>query len=84
MERFTNTQQADLDLIYELAEGNARAEEGLYCIRSPQRNASDHRMLTKLYHNLSEYGSLRDNRHTDGGLRVTRTPSREQQRTSYC
>ncbi|GFV56939.1 hypothetical protein TNCV_1869801 [Trichonephila clavipes] len=34
-------------------------------------------MFTNLHHNLCEYGSLRGNRHGEGGPRITRTPSTE-------
>ncbi|GFV40451.1 hypothetical protein TNCV_4494081 [Trichonephila clavipes] len=44
MEHFTNTELADMHLIYELAEGNARAAEILYHERYLQRDAPDHRM----------------------------------------
>ena len=36
MERFTNTELADMNLIYELAEGNAKAAERLYYEKHPQ------------------------------------------------
>ncbi|GFV37234.1 hypothetical protein TNCV_2278081 [Trichonephila clavipes] len=45
MEHFTNTELADMHLIYELAEGKARAAEILHRERYPQRDAPDHRML---------------------------------------
>ncbi|GFS60651.1 hypothetical protein TNCV_5073811 [Trichonephila clavipes] len=64
MEHFTNTELADMRLIYVLAEGNARAADRLCRERYPPRDAPDRLMLAKLCRNLCEYGSLRDNRHT--------------------
>ncbi|GFV41880.1 hypothetical protein TNCV_2958961 [Trichonephila clavipes] len=76
MECFTNTELADMHLIYVLPEGNARAaQDRLYRKRYPQRDTRDHRMFTNLRHNLCECESLRINRHREGRTRVTRTLS---------
>ncbi|GFT98277.1 hypothetical protein TNCV_2903791 [Trichonephila clavipes] len=68
MERFTNTELADLHLIYRLAGGNARAADRVHHESYPQRDASDCRMFANL---LSEYGSLRGSRHNEGGTRIS-------------
>ncbi|GFU94565.1 hypothetical protein TNCV_2645511 [Trichonephila clavipes] len=59
MECFTNTELANMYLIYGLEEGIARIAERLYRKRYPQRDAR-----TTGCHNLCEYGSLRDNWHS--------------------
>ena len=78
MDIFTNSELADMYLMYVLAEGNARAAARLYREKYPQRDVPDHRMFSNLHHNLSEYGSLRSNRQSEGRPRVTRTPNMEQ------
>ncbi|GFV95285.1 hypothetical protein TNCV_4586601 [Trichonephila clavipes] len=60
MGRFTNTELADMLLIYDLE------EEGLYRERYPQRDAPYHQMFANLHHNLCGYGSFRGNRHSEG------------------
>ncbi|GFX66770.1 DUF4817 domain-containing protein [Trichonephila clavipes] len=75
MEPFTNTELADMHLIYGLAEGNARAAERLFREWYLQKDASDLRMFGNSHPNLCEYGSLRGNRHSEDGSRVTRTPN---------
>ena len=67
-----------MHLIYGLAEGNARTAEILYRERYPQREARHRQIFTNLYHSLCEYGSLRSNRYSEGGSRVSRTPRMEQ------
>ncbi|GFT12632.1 uncharacterized protein TNCV_5094091 [Trichonephila clavipes] len=54
MERFTDTELADMLLIFGLAERNARAALRLYLERYPRRDASDSRMFADLHHNLCE------------------------------
>ncbi|GFY04135.1 hypothetical protein TNCV_1199131 [Trichonephila clavipes] len=62
-----------MHLIYGLAEGNARSTEIMHCERYLPRE--DHLMSDNLHHNLCEYGSLRNNRYSKGGRRVTRAPN---------
>ncbi|GFW72541.1 DUF4817 domain-containing protein [Trichonephila clavipes] len=78
MKRLTNTELANMHLIHGLSEGNARAAERLYRERYPQRDVPDRRMFTNLHPYFCEKESLRDNRHTEGGPRVTRSASMEQ------
>ncbi|GFS64684.1 hypothetical protein TNCV_4684811 [Trichonephila clavipes] len=72
MEHFTNAELAEMRLIYGLAEENVRAAERLYCERYSERETHCGS------HNLCEHGSLRGNRHSEGGTRVTRTSSMTQ------
>ncbi|GFV59098.1 hypothetical protein TNCV_649871 [Trichonephila clavipes] len=71
MERFTNTELADIHLIYEFLKGNARSAERLYHEKYPLRDALDHLMFANLHRNLCEYGSLRGNRHSWGWPRIS-------------
>ncbi|GFW81244.1 hypothetical protein TNCV_375921 [Trichonephila clavipes] len=48
MERFTNTELADMHLIFGLTEGNAREAERLYHKKYPQRDAPTRQMFTNL------------------------------------
>ncbi|GFX82555.1 hypothetical protein TNCV_2167031 [Trichonephila clavipes] len=64
--------------IYGLTKENARAAQRLYRERYPQTNAPDQGMLSNLYHDLCEYGSLRGDRHSEVGSQVTRIPNMEQ------
>ncbi|GFX16270.1 hypothetical protein TNCV_4705241 [Trichonephila clavipes] len=66
MERFINTELAEMHLIYGLAVGSSKAAEILYRERSPQRDAPYHQIFANLHPNLCEYGSLSDNRHING------------------
>ncbi|GFW28170.1 hypothetical protein TNCV_4499001 [Trichonephila clavipes] len=61
-----------------LTEGNVRSAERLYLERYPQKDAPDPRMFTNFHHYLSEYSSLRGNRHSEDGTRVIRTTSMTQ------
>ncbi|GFU75878.1 BMP-binding endothelial regulator protein [Trichonephila clavipes] len=75
MEFFTNTELADMHLIFGLEEGHAQAAERLYREKYPLKDASEHRMLANLHHNLCVFESLRGSRHSEDGPRVTRTPN---------
>ncbi|GFX37900.1 DUF4817 domain-containing protein [Trichonephila clavipes] len=82
MECFTNTELADLYLIFGLAEGSTRAAEILHRENYPHRDAPDRRMFANLHHNLCEYGSLRDNRQcrratSDSNHHGTRIPQND-------
>ncbi|GFV63148.1 hypothetical protein TNCV_3025771 [Trichonephila clavipes] len=59
MNRYTNAELADIQLIYDLANGNGRVAVRLYGESYPTRRQSNHQTLTRLYHNLVEHGSFR-------------------------
>ncbi|GFW66495.1 hypothetical protein TNCV_3310141 [Trichonephila clavipes] len=70
VESYPNTELVHMHLIYGLAEGNAQSAEKLYLKRYSQRDAPQRLMFANLNHNLFEYGSLRDYRHSEGGPRI--------------
>ena len=61
-----------------MAEGNVRAAEKFNRDRYPERDAPYCRIFINLLRNLYEYGSLRDNRYSEGGPGVTQILNFEQ------
>lgn len=78
MQRYTNTELADMHLVYGQADCNARAAQRLYRERYPQRDVPDRRVFSNVHHNLCEDGSLRGSRRSAGRPRVARTPAMEE------
>ncbi|GFT51039.1 hypothetical protein TNCV_4490201 [Trichonephila clavipes] len=62
-ERFAITEEADMLLIYVLAEGNAEQQKGCIVKGAPREM---HRTFN-LHHNLYEHESLRGSMHNEGG-----------------
>ncbi|GBL76668.1 hypothetical protein AVEN_53368-1 [Araneus ventricosus] len=58
MNRFTNTEFADIHLKYGLANGNGLAAARLYLERFPTMPVPNHQTLTYAHQNLSEHGFI--------------------------
>ncbi|GFX19059.1 hypothetical protein TNCV_323631 [Trichonephila clavipes] len=74
MKRFTNTELADMHLIYGLAEGNAREAKILFA-KGTHRDIylGQSQTFTNLHRNFWEYESLLGNRDNEGSLRLLTT-----------
>lgn len=78
MLRYTNRELIDMHFVCGRADANARAHERLYRERFRYRDVPDHRLFSQDDHKLCEYGSLGDNKHSEGRARVTHGRTIEQ------
>lgn len=79
MEQFTNTEMADMHIVYGEVHCNGRAAARLYAERYPNRRAPNYRMFANLHRNLCEYGTFSKSAQDTGRTRMTRTPALEEE-----
>ena len=78
MNRFSNSEIADMQMMYGSANGNARLAAKLYAERFPNRNLLNHSVFTRFHQRLRDTGRFGVNRREAGGILRLVSPEDEE------